>query len=59
MVILDETVEPPVLKLAKAIVRAEMGRTEDDGSFKRDMTYAAEARVSGIYHGPGSVLDFE
>ena len=56
-VILDETVQPPVLKLAHAMVTAASGYTDKDGSFVRTGTYASPAEVSGVYSGPGSELD--
>lgn len=56
-VVLDETVEPPVLRLARAMVTAVSGYTDEGGSFVRTGTYANRARVSGVYAGPRSELD--
>lgn len=56
-VILDETVEPPVLRLAGAMVTAASGYVHPDGTFMRTGTYAYPAEVSGIYTGPDSELD--
>lgn len=56
-VVLDETVQPPVLRLARAVVNAAIGYADPDGTFVRTGTYASRAEVSGIYSGPGSELD--
>jgi hypothetical protein len=56
-VILDTTVEPPVLRLSRAVVSAAMGYLESDGSFTSTGNYALRAEVSGNYTGPQSTLD--
>lgn len=56
-VVLDETVQPPVLRLARAMVTAALGYEAVDGSFVSTGMYADPAEVSGVYSGPGSELD--